>query len=69
MKIFLEQRVEAEARTCATLRANGIGCRAEALPKVLILFQGAHRLQTMSILEKPEDSSKVLTVFQGAHPN
>jgi hypothetical protein len=43
-------------------------CRAKALPKVLIHFQGAHPFREVSILEKPENSSKVLNVFQGAHP-
>jgi hypothetical protein len=62
MKIFLEQRVEAEASGCATLRANGTGCRAEALPKVRRLFEDAQAFRKVRILENPDD------FFEGAHP-
>ncbi len=70
MKVFLEPNhtVEDEASVCATLRADGNGCRATALPKVLKLFQGAHHVSNVSILENPEISSKMLILFQGAHP-
>jgi hypothetical protein len=53
--------IEAEASVCTTLRENGTGCRAEALPKVLTLFEDAHPFRKVSILENPEDS------FEDAH--
>jgi hypothetical protein len=60
--------IEAEASGCATLRANGTGCRAKAL-----LRRCAHHSKMRTIFEKcaswksPEISSKMRTVFQGAH--
>src|SRR6202035_2146920 len=33
--------IEAEAGPCASLRVNGTGCRATALPKVRTLFEDA----------------------------
>ena len=37
--IISKQPVEAEASACTTLRENGTGCRATALPKVLTFFE------------------------------
>ena len=54
--------IEAEASACATLRENGNGCRAEALPKVRTMFEDAHPFREVRILENPGDS------FEGAHP-
>ena len=45
----------------ATLRVNGTGCRAAALPKVRTGFEGAQRFREVRILENPGDS------FEDAH--
>ena len=57
-----KQAIEAETSVNTTLRANGTGCRAKALPKVLTPFEGAHLFRKVSILENPDDS------FEDAHP-
>ena len=54
--------IEAEASACTTLRENGTGCRAKALPKVRNLFEDAHWFRKVSILENLDDS------FEDAHP-
>jgi hypothetical protein len=51
--------IEAEIRGNPTLRTR---CRAEALPKVRTLFEDAHAVREVRILENPGDS------FEGAHP-
>ena len=52
---FTVDATEAEARACVTLRVNGTGCRASALPKMPLF-------RKVSILENPGDS------FEEAHP-
>ncbi len=56
--------IEAEVSARTTLRENGTarGCRAEALPKVRTLFEGAQPFRKLRILENPEDS------FEDPHP-
>jgi hypothetical protein len=54
--------IEAEASAYTTLRENGTGCRAAALPKVRTWFEDAHRFRKVRILENPDDS------FEDAHP-
>jgi hypothetical protein len=53
---------EAEISGNKTLRENGTGCRAKALPKMRTGFEGAHGFREVRILENPEDS------FEDAHP-
>jgi hypothetical protein len=62
--MFSIKPIEAETSGNTTLRANGTGCRAAALPckKVLTWFEGAHFFREVSILENPDDS------FEDAHP-
>jgi hypothetical protein len=58
---FENKTIEAEASAVTTLRESGTGCRAEALPKVRNLFEGAQHFLEVRILENAGDS------FEDAH--
>ena len=46
--------IEAESSAFATLRENGTGCRAEALPKVRTCVRRCARFSKVRILENPD---------------
>src|SRR5579872_6893663 len=57
-----KQAIEAATSGNTTLRLNGTGCRASALPKVRRGFEGAQGFRRVRILENLRD------FFEGAHP-
>jgi hypothetical protein len=59
--------IKAETRGCATLRVIGTGSRA-APWKVRTLFEDAHQIRRVRILEKPEDSFEGAQLFPRCAP-
>jgi hypothetical protein len=70
---FENKTIDAEASACTTLRANGTAPasgypRAEALPKVRNLFEGAQQFSKVRILENAGDSFKDAPPFPRCAP-